>query len=174
MVSRTVHDPNMLIDQVDDRDQPIRSIVRSEVFTLKANFRVSHVLIFDNSGRLLIQRLAGTRDRNPLLWGSSVASYVPSGRTYLEAARERVLQELGIPDVRLEPFGNVTMIDEGCTKFITVFKAVYEGELRIDHNHIAETRFVTLQSLLELPLGGDALTPTFSHIVNTLLDRRSA
>jgi len=66
------------------------------------------------------------------------------------------------------------MIDDGCTKFIRVFKAVYEGELRIDLNHIAETRFVTLQSLLELPLGGDALTPTFCHIVNALLNRRSA
>jgi len=85
-----------------------------------------------------------------------------------------MLQELGIPDVPLEPFGNVTMIDDGCTKFIRVFKAVYEGELRIDHSHIAETRFVTLQSLFELPLGGDAFTPTFCHIVNALLDRRSA
>ena len=174
MLSTTVHRPNMLIDQVDDRDQPIRSIVRSEVFRLRANFRVSHVLIFDKSGRLLIQRLARTRDRNPLLWGSSVASYVPAGSTYFEAARERMLQELGIPDVPLEPFGNVTMIDDGCTKFIRVFKAVYEGELKIDHNHIAETRFVTLQSLLELPLGGDAFTPTFCHIVNALLNRRSA
>jgi isopentenyldiphosphate isomerase len=174
MLSTTVHGPNMLIDQVDDGDEPIRSIVRSEVFRLKANFRVSHVLIFDKSGRLLIQRLAGTRDRNALLWGSSVASYVPSGSTYLEAARERVLQELGIPDVSLKPFAKVTMIDDGCTKFIRVFEAVYEGELRIDHNHIAETRFVTLQNLFEVTSGGDDFTPTFCHIVKALLDRRSA
>lgn len=173
MLSTTVHDPNMLIDQVDDRDQPIGSIIRSEVFRLKANFRVSHVLLFDKSGRLLIQRLAGTRDRNPLLWGSSVASYVPSGATYVEAARQRMSQELGIPDSPLGPFGNLTMLDDGCTKFIHVFRTVYEGELSIDRNHIAETRFVTLQTLLELSVGGDAFTPTFCHIINALLDRRS-
>jgi isopentenyldiphosphate isomerase len=174
MLSTSLHGPNMLIDQVDDQDQPIRSIVRSEVFRLKANFRVSHVLIFDKSGRLLIQRLARTRDRNPLLWGSSVASYIPAGSTYIEAARERVLQELGIPAVPLEPFGNDKMIDNGCTKFIRIFKAVYEGEFRIDYNHIAETRFVTLPSLLALPQDGDGFTPTFCHIVNALLGRRLA
>jgi isopentenyl-diphosphate Delta-isomerase len=172
MLSTIVHGPNMLIDQVDDRDEPIGSIGRSEVFRLKANFRVSHVLIFDKSGRLLIQRLAATRDRHALLWGSSVASYVPSGSTYVEAARDRVLQELGIIDVSLKQFAKTTMIDNGCTKFIRVFEAVYEGKLRIDHSHIAETRFVTLQNLFELPSGGDAFTPTFCHIVNALLDRR--
>jgi len=161
----------MLIDQVDERDRPIGSIVRSQVFRLKANFRVSHVLVFDKFGRLLIQQLARTRERNPLRWGSSVASYVPAGITYADAARERMLQELGITEVPLEPFGKVTMIDEGCTKFISVFKAVYEGELRIDQNHIAETRWVTLLNLMEMPLSGDSLTPTFRHVISALLSR---
>ena len=160
-----------MIDLVDDQDHPIGRIRRSTVFEQKANFRVAHVLIFNSSGNLLVQRLAADRDRHPLRWGSSVASYVPAGHSYAAAAKDRVLAELGIRDLSLSELGKTVMVDDGCRKFICVFTATYDGPVDIDKSHIAEIRFVTVRDLLSMA-ARDSFTPTFLYIIREILSDR--
>ena len=123
----------MIIDAVDPADRPIGTISRSRVFSEHANFRVSHVWVFNSSRELLLQRLAFDRMRNPGAWGSSVASYLFSTETYQEAAVRRVREELGVSPSGLKLLVRTEMEDDGCLKFISVFGAIHDGPFRIDY-----------------------------------------
>lgn len=158
----------MVIDRVDDRDHPIGTVARSDVFKEKANFRVVHVLIFDTSGKLLIQRLAPNRERHPLKWGSSVASYLPAGQSYVTAAKARIKDELGITQATLSELGKTVMNDSGSLKFITVFTCIDNGPFTIDKSHIAEIHYASVQDLLSMARE-NKLTPTLVHILSVIL-----
>lgn len=155
----------MIIDIVDQTDSPVGRIKRADVFKEHANFRVSHVLIFNSRGQLLIQRLALTRNRNPGAWGSSVAAYLFSSEDYVEAARRRVGQELGIFDFTLAPLGKTLMVDDGCLKFISVFRSLNEGPFNFDPAHIAGLEFISPTEIGRMIATGErTFTPTFLQV----------
>ena len=155
----------MIIDVVDRADTPVGIIPRAEVFQKHANFRVSHVLIFNSRGELLLQRLALSRNRNPGAWGSSVASYIFSTEDYLQAAQRRVGQELGISDFVIAPLGKTEMLDDGCLKFISVFQSFSDGPFHYDPSHIDRVEFVSTPEIRRLiETGSRIFTPTFLHV----------
>lgn len=160
---------NALVDRVDAQDHPIGTVRRSDVFRFRANFRVAHLLIFDQAGRLLIQQLAASRERHPQQWGASVAAYVLTGETYEEAIRRRSFQELHLESLDFSVLGKTTMIDEGCSKFISVFTTQYEGQLDPDPSHITSLKYVSLSDIIELKRKQHVFTPTFIHIISSLL-----
>ena len=112
--------PNSFLDRVDDTDQPVGQVRRRDVFRLGAGFRVVHLLVQDDRGDLLLQQVGASRERSPLRWGSSAAGYVHAGETYLDAARRRLDEELGLR-TPLTKLGAVRMPDDGATKFIELY-----------------------------------------------------
>lgn len=172
-MSVTLEDREALVDRVDENDNPIGTISRSQVFKVHANFRVAHLLIFDRVGRLLIQQLALSRKRHPGQWGSSVAAYVLAGETYEQAMKRRTLEELGLQDLELMHLGKTTMVDEGCLKFISVFSIQHEGLFNIDRSHIASVRFVSFREMIALPQKpGERFTATLAHVLSRLISPR--
>jgi isopentenyl-diphosphate Delta-isomerase len=156
---------DMMIDAVTDTDTPFGVVRRDEVFSRRANFRVVHILIFNSSGDLLIQRLAATRTRHPGYWGSSVAGYLFSGEGYEAAAQRRVAEELGL-HVDLRYIGKTVMDDQGCHKFIGVFTAKFNGPFDFDRTHIDAVEFVAPRVIRDLRNAGDPkFTPTFLRVL---------
>jgi isopentenyldiphosphate isomerase len=156
-----------VLDRVDERDQPIGTIGREDVFRLHANFRVAHVFIFNPANELLLQELAPTRARNPCRWGSSLAAYVEAGEDYAQAVRRRLRDELGIPDMKLSEIGKTRMLDEGCGKFIMLFEGRYAGPFVPDPSHIAKLEFLSLeQVILAATKDPERFTPTFLHLLD--------
>ena len=161
----TAVDEAMIIDSVDQADTTVGTIPRAEVFQKHVNFRVSHVLIFNSLGELLLQRLALSRNRNPGAWGSSVASYLFSSENYVQAAQRRVGEELGISDFQLVPLGKTEMVDDGCLKFISVFQSFHEGPFPYDPEHIDQVEFATISGIQGMIENGSRIfTPTFLHV----------
>jgi isopentenyldiphosphate isomerase len=155
----------MIIDVVDQADTPVGVIPRADVFQKHANFRVSHVLIFNSQRKLLLQRLALGRNRNPGAWGSSVACYLFSSEDYAQAARRRASQELGISDCPLVPLGKTEMVDDGCLKFISVFQSFSEGPFHYDSSHIDQVEFVSIPDLHRMIANRERrFTPTFLRV----------
>jgi isopentenyl-diphosphate delta-isomerase len=135
----------MVIDTVDQSDVPIGQIQRAEVFRKHANFRVSHVFVFNSEGELLIQRLALNRDRNPGYWGSSAAAYLFSHEDYWAAAARRMNEELGVAGAELD-FVNKTT----------------------DHQHIDRVEFRPLSEINQMIASDDRrFTPTFLHVLES-------
>lgn len=118
---------DMLLDRVDGHDRPIGTMHRKDALSSGAGFRVVHVLLLDGNGNLLLQEIAASHERHPGHWGSSVAGYVAAGETYEEAARRKLLEELGISPTSLRYLGKTSMRDETAEKFIGVFSADASG-----------------------------------------------
>lgn len=155
----------MLLDRVDEEDHVVGTVARKDIFRVHANFRVVHVFVFNSTGELLLQRLALTRERNPGLWGSSVAAYLFAGETYDEAARRRLSEELGITPQELRAVGKDTMHDQGSLKHIGLFTGTADGPFTLDHEHIAEVRFMTIAEIeRQLARYPERFTPTFQEV----------
>jgi 8-oxo-dGTP pyrophosphatase MutT (NUDIX family) len=157
--------PASLIDRVDDLNRPIGTIPRARVFDEHANFRTVHVLVFNRSGSLLLQQLSASRERNPLLWGSSVAGYLHAGETYDEAAHRRLAEELGL-ETPLTRVGVTMMLDDGVRKFVGVYTTVSDRPHIAEPEHIAQLQFVppgvVEADILEDP---ENYTDTLKHVL---------
>jgi isopentenyl-diphosphate Delta-isomerase len=156
----------MLVDVVDQADQPIGKIPRGLLFHEHANFRVAHDLIFNSQGELLIQQIASTRNRHPGYWGTSVAAYMFAGESYEDAANRRLVEELGVRNVKLRYLGKTSMVDEGCYKFIAIFTGTSDGPFTFDRTHIERLEFVPLPRIHELiETESRRFTPTFLEVL---------
>jgi isopentenyl-diphosphate Delta-isomerase len=124
------------------------------------------VFVFNHGRELLVQQLAFTRERNPGQWGSSVAAYLFAGEDYAHAATRRVAEELHLPDCPLHRFGKMSMIDEGCKKFITLFTASSDGPFHFDESHIAQVQFLPVAEIPPMHRSGArSFTPTLLKVL---------
>ena len=162
-----------MLASVDEADRVIGTVRRADVFRLKANFRVAHLFLFNRRGQLLLQRLQSRRKRHPECWGSSVATYVIAGEDYKEAIVRRTREELGINLQEFESAGSTWMMDEGCKKFIRVFSGHSDGPFSVDHDHISEVRFASVDEIVQAKqLMPWTFTPTFAKLLDLYLNQR--
>jgi isopentenyl-diphosphate delta-isomerase len=169
--------PTSLIDLVDDRNEPVGVIRRRDVFRVRANFRTVHVLVFNSRSKLLLQRLAATKERHAGQWGSSVAGYLHAGEKYEEAAQRRLREELGL-STPLAEIGITRMEDEGATKFVGVFTTTANHPQNAAPDQIAEIRFKPLLAVeQDIRVHPDNYTETFRHVLKfwrEMTDTRNA
>ena len=160
-----------VLDRVDGGDRVVGRVLRQDVFREKANFRVAHLLLFNKHSQVLLQRLAFSRKRHPGRWGSSVAAYVSAGEEYSDAVLRRAKQELGVEIDSLTPLGTTRMEEQnGCSKFIGVFSANWDGEIRIDQSHISQMQFADpCEVLHKCQAEPSKFTPTFLHLAGRYL-----
>lgn len=156
------------VDVVDPSDRVVGTLPRKQLLSSGANFRVVHVLLFNQQRELLIQRIApGLRHAG--MWGSSVTGYVLSGESYEQAATRKLENELGVR-TPLTPLPRSSMIDGASEKFIGLFEATYEGPLVPDPAQISQLVQLPLSTLMhERQAGTRALTPTFIHVLDSYL-----
>ena len=163
---------NQLLDAVDRKDSVVGSVRRAEVFRAGANFRVAHLFLLNKESEILLQRLAPTRKRHPLCWGSSVAAYVNAGESYREAIERRARQESGVSLHRVAILGKTFMEDDKCGKFVSLFSGSCSGQIDVDRDHIAEVRFLSKASILTARrIEPWSFTPTFVHLLDRFHQR---
>lgn len=158
--------PDSLIDVVDARDRPVGTLERGRVLEAGKGFRVAHVWVYSGE-RFLLQQLGRHRERHPLAWGSSVAGYLHTGESYMEAARRRLGEELGL-DLPLRQFGVTPMKDRKSTKFIALFVTDVPRsdlpEIR-ESEHVEALRYWSRGEVEEtLTTAPETFTPTFRHL----------
>jgi isopentenyl-diphosphate delta-isomerase len=93
-----------VIDVVNCSDEVIGTASRATVHQNNLRHRAAHILVFNNSGELYVQRRSLDKDTSPGLWDTSAAGHVASCETYLAAAGRELHEELGLPqETKLEP-----------------------------------------------------------------------
>ena len=142
----------MLVDLVDQQNRPVGIAPRADLFVQKRGFRTVHVIIMGAGGDVLLQQLPGDHPRSPGKLGSSAAGYVKAGETYRHAAQRKLVAELSLRSsvVRV---GDFVMLDDGCRKFVEVFRGETTGMPRFDKEEIAGLVWMSPAAVRQRVLG---------------------
>jgi isopentenyl-diphosphate delta-isomerase type 1 len=152
-----------LFDIVDEQDRVIGQAPRSECHGNPALVhRVAHVLVFDRSDRLLLQKRSMTKDIQPGRWDTSVGGHLDPGESYLEAACREMREELGIEGVPLTWLYFSKIRNEIESENVSTYLIRYDGEVRFEAEEIDEVRFWSAEEI-ETALGTGVFTPNFEE-----------
>lgn len=154
------------LDMVDEADQVIGQRPRGEVHRLGLRHRAVHILVFDPTGALFVQRRAWWKDCAPGLWDTSAAGHVDAGESYDASARRELAEELGIVCSRLPaPLFRLPASPATGHEFVSVYKLVASSPPRPDPGEIIDFRWRTPAELQRwLATAPDAFTGTFRAI----------
>lgn len=85
-----------IFDVVNERDEVIGQATRAEVHRLGLKHRAVHVLVFNRSGQVFLQKRSMSKDRQPGLWDSSASGHLDTGESYDACAVRELREEIGL------------------------------------------------------------------------------
>jgi isopentenyldiphosphate isomerase len=85
-----------IFDVVNERDEVIGQQERREVHRLGLMHRSVHVLVFNATEQVFLQKRSMTKDRQPGLWDSSASGHVDAGEDYDACAVRELGEEVGL------------------------------------------------------------------------------
>jgi len=165
-----------LLSIVDENDQVIGQRSRRTVHTLGLRHRAVHVLIFDRSARLFLQKRSMHKDMNPGLWDSSAAGHVDAGESYDRCALREIREELGV-DVtsKLLPLFKLPASRRTGMEFCQVYRLIHGGPFRLNREEITLGRWYDLEELDNwVKADSDRLTDSFKEIWRTFRSKYTA
>ena len=161
-----------IFDVVDSEDMVIGKASRLQVHNNDLMHRSVHILVFNSTGSLFLQKRAMIKDESPGLWDSSAAGHVESGEDYISCAKRELNEELSLSDVQLD---EVLFIPAQSTTFwehVRVYKCVTDSNICINKNEISEGRYINLSEVRALmQLKPEIHTSTFSLIYASYINK---
>jgi isopentenyl-diphosphate delta-isomerase len=113
--------------------------------------RAFSVLIFNNEGKMLIQKRSSEKKTWPGFWTNACCSSPRKGEEVVEAAKRRLREELGFDcDLKfLFKFRYKARFDDawGENEIDHVLEGYYDGGIDFDKDEIAELKFIGLDEL---------------------------
>jgi isopentenyldiphosphate isomerase len=117
-----------IFDVVNENDEVIDRKPRSEVHRLGLLHRAVHVLVFNQEGKVFLQKRSMLKDRQPGVWDSSASGHVDSGEDYDTTASRELIEEIGLrpptPPRRLFKLGPSEATDQ---EHVWVYRCEAEG-----------------------------------------------
>ena len=139
-------------DEVDQNDQILKQISRTEAHKHNIMHRAVHIFIQNENDLLLLQRRSSNKDLDPLKWTTSCSGHVDAGESYIEAAVRECREELGIKitesDLK-EIFRCNPCIQTGM-EFVRVYISKKKfKEFSPEISEVSEIEFFTVPALIE-------------------------
>jgi isopentenyldiphosphate isomerase len=85
-----------ILDVVDAHDLVMGAMERGEIHRKRLFHRSVHVFLFDEAGRIYLQKRSFEKLEHPGKWDSSASGHVESGESYQEAAGRELEEEIGV------------------------------------------------------------------------------
>lgn len=121
-----------IFDVVNGQDEVIGRQPRGEVHRLGLMHRAVHVLVFNPTGQVFLQKRSMSKDRQPGLWDSSASGHLNAGEDYDACAVRELGEELGlhlnIPPRRLFKLAACAKTDQ---EHVWVYRCESEGPFRL-------------------------------------------
>jgi isopentenyldiphosphate isomerase len=126
-----------LLDVVDENDVVIAVKKRGDIHAAGLMHRAVHILLFNSSGELFLQKRSMSKDEQPGKWDSSAAGHVDSGEEYLECASREIAEELGIVvDQPLQPLFKLPASMRSGNEHCMVYRYCFDGPLVLQAEEI--------------------------------------
>lgn len=113
--------------------------------------RAFSVFLFNSKGEMLLQKRASGKYHSPNQWTNAVCSHPREGETYLEGAKRRVKEELGIEVDLLEKFNFIYKANVGNGlwehELDYVFIGNYEDQFHLNKDEVDEVRYISMNDL---------------------------
>jgi len=151
------------VELVSEEGDTIGLVSRAEAHSDASYLhRVVHVLVFDEQGRLLVQKRSMNKDVGPGLWDVSVGGHVIPGELPLEAAYREMKEELGIEFVDLHFLYDHIFYGEEESEFVSTYECTYTGKIFFDHDEIEAIRLMDFEEI-DGQLGKHVFTEHFEQ-----------
>ena len=154
-----------LLDLVDADNTVIGTVARSRVHGEPAlRHRAVHVLVYDDRGRLLLQKRSSAKQIQPGKWDTSVGGHLAAGESYLAGAVREAAEELGlaIDAAALAPVHEYVWRSAVETEHVASYRIQCGGPFRPHPEEIDEFRFWSPEELRDAADAG-VLTPMLEH-----------
>lgn len=113
--------------------------------------RAFSVFLFNSKGEMLLQRRSLNKYHSPNQWTNACCSHPKSDETYLEGAKRRLREELGIETEIIEKFHFIYKADVGQNlwehELDHVFVGNYENEFHLNKEEVSEIRYISMENL---------------------------
>lgn len=134
-----------LLDYVDENDNVLGQVWRSEIDDKGLLGRIVGVIVFNSKGEVLICKEAAHKPSGGM-WKFSAAGHVSAGETPEEAAVKEAKEEAGI-DIKVDDLEKLVSFkhvrkDGAAGRIIHIFKVIYDGDITLDKSEFSEFRFV--------------------------------
>jgi isopentenyl-diphosphate delta-isomerase len=126
-----------VFDVVDDKDQVIGQQLRSEVHRLGLMHRATHVLVFNGTGQVFLQKRSMKKDRQPGVWDSSASGHVNSREDYDACAVRELHEEIGLQLLKTpERLFKLPASAETDQEHVWIYRCRAEGPFHLDPEEI--------------------------------------
>jgi isopentenyl-diphosphate delta-isomerase type 1 len=132
-----------LFDVVNNQDQVVGTAPRGVVHAQGLLHRAVHVLLFNRSAELFIQKRSSTKDTYPRCYDSSASGHLDTGETYDQCAVRELHEELGLnlsPDALTKQFKLAACAQTGW-EFVWVYSLQGNHRPVINPEEIESGRF---------------------------------
>ena len=161
-----------IFDVVDSEDMVIGKASRHQVHNNDLMHRSVHILVFNSTGNLFLQKRAMIKDESPGLWDSSATGHVESGEDYISCAKRELKEELSLSGVQLDEVLSIPAQSMTLWEHVRVYKCVTDSNICINKNEISEGKYMMLSEVRALmQLNPEIHTSTFSHIYANYINK---
>lgn len=133
---------------VDEQDQVLGAIRRSELRERGLIGRGTFILLFNSAGDLCVHRRTLSKALYPGYWDVAAGGMVQSDETYAESAARELEEELGVSGVPLTAHEHFFFDQPGNRLWCAVFSAVWDGPLHLQPEEVLEARFIPVAEAL--------------------------
>ena len=156
---------------VDKEDNVLGTMEKMEAHRQGILHRAFSILLFDSSGRILLQKRSDGKYHSSGLWTNTCCSHPLPGETLEEATRRRLMQEMGIDLQPIHSFAFLykAQLDKGLIEHELdhVFTGVYNGEPAVNTEEVQDWKYVDVEWLREdVRMNPEAYTVWFREILN--------
>lgn len=136
---------------VDTLDNEMGAMEKMEAHQKGLLHRAFSVFLFDKQGNMLLQKRAMCKYHSPGLWTNTCCSHPRPGENVHEAAKRRLMEEMGI-DCKTEYAFNFiyhASLDQGLTEHELdhVFVGIYDGIISPNANEVSDYLYESMEEI---------------------------
>lgn len=136
---------------VDTEDRPTGTIEKMEAHRLGVLHRAFSVFVFNEKGEMLLQQRALSKYHSGGLWTNACCSHPAPGEETTDAARRRLVEELGIeiPVQKIFDFVYRTEFDNGLIEheFDHVFTGRHDGFVDFNRDEVMDICYKSMDEV---------------------------
>ena len=154
---------------VDENDQQVGLMEKIEAHEKALLHRAFSVFIFNDKNELMLQRRALSKYHSPGLWTNTCCSHQRDQETTLDAAKRRLMEEMGFVTELEERFSFIykAKFDNGLTEheYDHVLAGTFNNVPNINKEEVEEWKWVALKDVKkDIGENPDNYTPWFKII----------